>query len=323
MATRSLRRILTVTAGAWLCSVHGPASAADLCAPSEATDPQALHINGSTPFIYKSIGDTDLRLHVFTPGGRKPGTKSPAVVFFFGGGWIFGDIRRFQTQATHLALRGMVTVLADYRVKCRHGSTIMDSVADAKSAMRWVRDHADELGIDPTRIAASGSSAGGHLAAATALIPGFDDPRGPSDKTIDARPNALILYNPGLDTGSKAAADKIAALVGKEAAERGRELSPLDHLDRGLPPTIIFQGTADTLTPPETAKAFCFRAKALKFQCDVVSYPGAPHGFTEAWLGLEDASLGLKTEVWQWDTIRRTDVFLSKLGWLPRSSPPR
>src|SRR3546814_5851745 len=110
-----------------LC-VHGPASAADLCAPSEATDPQALHINGSKPFIYKSIGDTDLRLHVFTPGGRKPGTKSPAVVFFFGGGWIFGDIRRFQTQATHLALRGVVTVLADYRVKCRHGSTIMDSV---------------------------------------------------------------------------------------------------------------------------------------------------------------------------------------------------
>src|SRR3546814_16345162 len=79
MATRSLRRILTVTAGTWLCCVHGPASAADLCAPSEATDPQALHINGSKPFIYKSIGDTDLRLHVFTPGGRKPGTKSPAV----------------------------------------------------------------------------------------------------------------------------------------------------------------------------------------------------------------------------------------------------
>src|SRR3546814_10004498 len=91
----------------------------------------------------------------------------------------------------------------------------------------------------------SGSSAGGHLAAATALIPGFDYPSNPSDKAIDARPNALILYNPGLDTGSKAATDKIAALVGKEAAERGRELSPLDHLDQGLPPTLIFQGTAD------------------------------------------------------------------------------
>src|SRR3546814_12344155 len=114
MATRSLRRILTVTAGTWLCCVHGPASAADLCAPSEATDPQALHINGSKPFIYKSIGDPDLRLHVFTPGGRKPGTKSPAVVFFFGGGWILGHIRRFPPPTQHMALRGAVTVPATY-----------------------------------------------------------------------------------------------------------------------------------------------------------------------------------------------------------------
>src|SRR3546814_12166479 len=107
---------------------------------------------------------------------------------------MFGDIRRFQTQATHLALRGVVTVLADYRVKCRHGSTIMDSVAAAKSAMRWVRDHAAELGIDPARIAASGSSAGGHLAHATASSKGFDDPLTPSANATTPSPNDHILY---------------------------------------------------------------------------------------------------------------------------------
>lgn len=309
------RRIFGAIAGIWLCCVHAPVLAEDLCAPGEATDPQPLHINGSKPFIYKTIGNTDLRLHIFSSVGRKVGARSPAVIFFYGGGWLFGDIRRFQTQATHLALRGMVAVLVDYRVKCRHGSTIMDSVADAKSAMRWVRGHADELGIDPLRIAAVGSSAGGQLAAATALVPGFDDPM---DQKIDPRPNALILYNPGLDTASKVATDTIAAFLGKEAAERGREFSPIDHLERGLPPTIIFQGTADKLTAHATAETFCRRARSLKFQCDLVSYPGAPHGFTEAWLGLEDASLGLKTEVWQWDTIRRSDAFLTRLGWLPR-----
>jgi acetyl esterase len=323
-------RVLGVIAGIWLCCGHEPASAqmpavddeaarqfaeAAKCSPSEATDPQALHINGSKPFVYKTVGKSELRLHVFTPAGRKPGARSPAVVFFYGGGFLFGDIRRFQTQATHLALRGVVTVLVDYRVKCRHGSTILESMADAKSAIRWVRGHADELGIEPSRIAAAGSSAGGHLAAATALVPGFDDP---ADEKIDPRPNALILYNPGLDTGSPAARARMALIQGKAVANRGREFSPIEHLEQGLPPTIIFQGTADVFTPIATARQFCVRAKALKYQCEVVSYPGAPHGFTEIWLGLEDASLGVKTELWAEDTMRRTDAFLAKLGWLPR-----
>ncbi|MBB4632589.1 alpha/beta hydrolase [Sphingosinicella soli] len=285
------------------------------CSPSEVTDPQALHINGSKPFVYKRIGEAKLRLHVFTPAGRKAGARSPAVVFFYGGGFIFGDIRRFQTQATHLALRGIVTVLVDYRVKCRHGSSILDSIADAKSAMRWVRGHADEFGIDSSRIAAAGSSAGGHLAAATALVPGFDDP---ADEKIDVRPNALILYNPGLDTGAPAARARMALLQGKAVADRGREFSPFDHIERGLPPTIIFQGTADVLTPIEIAEQFCLRAEALQSQCELVSYDGAPHGFTEIWMGLEDASLGVKTEEWAEDTMRRTDAFLTKLGWLPQ-----
>jgi acetyl esterase/lipase len=308
------RRILGAIAGIWLCCMHAPAWADDLCAPGEATDPQPLHINGSKPFIYKTIGNIDLRLHVFSSIAHKPGDKSPAVVFFYGGGWLFGDIRRYQTQATHLALRGLVTVLVDYRVKCRHGSTILESIADAKSAMRWVRGHADELGIDPSRIAAVGSSAGGQLAAATALISDFDDP---TDEKIDPRPNALVLYNPGLDTASQSAIQTITAIMGKAVADHGRDFSPIDHLDRGLPPTIIFQGTADKLVSPATAQNFCMRARALKARCDVILYPGAPHGFTEVWLGLEDASLGLKTELWQSDTIRRTDAFLTRLGWLP------
>jgi acetyl esterase/lipase len=307
-------------AGLWLCWSHAPASAQDFCAPSEATDPQPLHIDGSNPFVYKTVGGAELRLHVFTPAQRPAGVRSPAAVFFFGGGWIFGDIRRFQTQATHLALAGLVTVLVDYRVKCRHGATILDEVADAKSAMRWVRRHAGELGVDPSRIAAVGSSAGGQLAAAAALVPGFDDP---ADPKIDPRPNALILYNPALDLSSEAAIDGLSRFVGREGAESARAASPIDHLDQGLPPTIIFQGTADKLVDPATADAFCARARALGSRCDVVSYAGAPHGFAEVWLGLEDASVASKTEAWALDTSRQTDAFLARLGWLPASPAPR
>jgi acetyl esterase len=313
MVSPHSKGMLGAVAAIWLCCLHAPASAEDLCAPSEATDPQPLHINGSKSFVYKTIGDTDLRLHVFRSAAHKPGDRSPAVVFFYGGGFLFGDIRRYQTQATHLALQGLVTVLVDYRVKCRHGSTIMDSVTDGKSAMRWVRGHADELGIDPSRIAAVGSSAGGLMAAATAVVSGFDDP---NDKTIDPRPNALVLYNPALDMSSPAAIDRLTTNWGKSVADHARDFSPIDHLDRGLPPTIIFQGTADKGTPPATAKEFCRRARARKAQCDVVLYPGAPHGFTEVWLGLEDPAVFPKTEYWASDTSRRTDAFLARLGWL-------
>lgn len=307
--------ILSMIAALWLGFSTASAAAQDPCAPSEATDPQPLHINGSKPYVYKSVNRADLRLHVFRSAALKPGEKVPAVVFFYGGGFIFGDIRRYQIQATHLALRGLVTVLVDYRVKCRHGSTIMDEVSDAKSAMRWVRGNADRLGVDRTRVAGAGSSAGAHLVAATALIPGFDDP---NDAKVDPRPNAMILYNPGLDAEAADATGFITSLIGEKSAVRPRDLSPIHHLRAGLPPTIIFQGTADKLTPIATARTFCDRAKALKAQCELVEYPGAPHGFAEGWMGLEDASLGAKTEEWQWDTMRRTDEFLAKLGWLPR-----
>jgi acetyl esterase/lipase len=308
--------VLATVAGAWLCCMPAFASAADLCAPSEATDPQPLHINGSKPFVYKTIGETDLRLHVFSSAARKPGDRSAAVVFFYGGGWVFGDIRRYQTQATHLALRGLVTVLVGYRDKCRNGPaiTIMDEVADAKSAMRWVRGHANELGVDPSRIAAVGSSAGGQLAAATALITDFDDP---ADAHIDPRPNALVLYNPGLDLASPTAIRVITRVWGNAVADHLRDLSPIDHLDRGLPPTIIFAGTADKILSPASHQEFCRRARALKARCELVLYPGAPHGFTEIWMGLDDPSNFPKTEFWAADTSRRTDAFLTKLGWLP------
>lgn len=327
MAPRYLGQVLAAVVSLFLSGAQAPATAQDICAPSEVTDPQPLHINGAKPYIYKTVGNVDLRLHVFSLASRKPDAKSPAAVFFYGGGWVYGDIRRYQTQATHLALRGMVTVLVDYRVKCRHGTTIMDAISDGKSAMRWVREHADALGIDPSRIAAVGSSAGGTLAAATALIKDFDDP---ADKPIDQRPNALILYNPGLDMGSPSAHDRLTKKFGTAVADHGHEFSPIEHLDRSLPPTIIFQGTADLPAIMGPVEDFCKRAKTLKAQCNVVHYPGAPHGFTEVWIPLDGETwsmmgkppMAANTERWGADTSARTDAFLTRLGWLPKQSKP-
>jgi len=307
--------VLGAIAGTWLSCMPALAAAEDLCGPpSEATDPQPLHINGAKTFVYKTIGNTDLRVYVFNSADHKASDKAPAAVFFYGGGFLFGDVRRYQTQATHLALRGLVTVLVDYRAKCRHGSTILDSISDGKSAMRWVRAHADEFGIDPSRIAAVGSSSGGMMAAATALDTELDDPN--DDKRIDPRPNALILYNPALTLTPKVV-ELTTQFFGKAVADQAHDLFPSDHLDRGLPPTILFAGTADKGISPATQNDFCRRARALKAQCEVVLYPGAPHGFTEIWLGLDNPTNFPKTEYWAEDTSRRTDAFLTRLKWLP------
>jgi acetyl esterase/lipase len=191
---------------------------------------------------------------------------------------------------------------------------MLDSVSDGKSAMRWVRANADEFGIDPSRIAAVGSSSGGMMAAATALDTELDDPN--DDEKIDPRPNALILYNPAL-TNTPKVVELTTKNFGAAVADQVHDIFPSDHLDRGLPPTILFAGTADKGISPATQNDFCQRARALKAQCEVVLYPGAPHGFTEIWLGLDDPTKFPKTEYWAEDTSRRSDAFLTKLGWLP------
>ena len=127
---------------------------------------------------YKSVEGTDLKMWIFEPEGHKASDSSPAIVFFFGGGWRNGTPGQFHQQAMHLAARGMVAMAADYRVLNRQGVKVHKCVQDAKSAIRWVRTNAKRLGIDPNRLAAGGGSAGGHLAASTASLPDHDDPAG-------------------------------------------------------------------------------------------------------------------------------------------------
>jgi hypothetical protein len=119
---------------------------------------------------YKTANGLELKLHVFEPMGLQPSDRRPAIVFFFGGGWNSGEAKQFYQQARALADQGMVAFSADYRVKSRNQTTPFECVLDGKSAIRWVRQHAAALGVDPERIAAAGGSAGGHVAASAACL---------------------------------------------------------------------------------------------------------------------------------------------------------
>ncbi len=261
--------------------------------------PNPTSLPGAESRVYKTIGEVKLYLHIFRAADRAKTEKLPAIVFFFGGGWNSGSVNQFVKHSERLASRGMVAVIADYRVKSRHGVTPFECVADAKSAIRWVRAHAGELGIDSNRIAAGGGSAGGHLAAATALLRGLDE-KG-EDPKVSSAPNALALFNPALD---------LSVLRLRESlGERAMEISPLHHVHKGAPPTIIFHGTADTTVPIKQAEDFCAAMKKHGNRCELMPYEGRTHGFFNYGRG-DNADFKA--------TLRATDEFLVSLGYLKR-----
>lgn len=230
----------------------------------------ALLAQHSLELIYKKVDSTELNMNVDYPPGYQPGPRYPTLLFFFGGGWNSGSIAQFEPHARYFASRGMICVRADYRVRNRQGTPPFASVEDAKSAVRYLRQHAALLGIDPDRLVAAGGSAGGHLAAAAALVPGLN--AATDDLTISTVPQALILYNPVIDNGPEGYGyERIGA--------RYPEFSPLHNLDKGSPPTIFFLGTADKLIPVSTAQAYKKKIEDKGGRCELHLYEGQPHGF--------------------------------------------
>jgi acetyl esterase/lipase len=278
------------------------------CAPVAAaaqeasTGAQPLAIEGAVTYVYRSVDGVDLRLHAFAPLEPMPSSR-PAIVFFFGGGWTSGSVLQFVPQARHLAQRGMVAFVADYRVWSRHGTGPFEAMADARSAIRWVRARAPELAIDGDRIVAAGGSAGGHIALASAVL---DDPGEPGgDEGVSANPDALVLFNPAVDPSHVT-----HPLIAERFGERGREGSPLVHLRARLPPTLILHGTADATIPYADVVSFCGEATRLGGDCRLVGYEGAGHGF------FNPHHEGGK---WHRETLLAVDRFLTELGYL---SPP-
>jgi acetyl esterase len=257
---------------------------------------------------YKSVDGVELKLWIFEPTGHKASDSRPAIVFYFGGGWNGGSPEQFVEHSKYLASRGMVAMTADYRVRSRHGVTADKCVQDAFAALRWVRTNAKRLGVDPGRIAAGGGSAGGHLAAAIATLPGHDDPAG--DKKVSARPNALALYNPATVLAPAPGFEAFEARRAELAERMGapvETMSPYHHVAKGTPPTVIFHGKADTTVPYATAEGFCRKMREAGNSCVLHGYEGAAHGFF---------NFSRPDKAPFRSTLRQTDEFFASLGWL-------
>lgn len=265
-----------------------------IAADSAGSQEETLARAGWKPLTYKVVGGTDLKLWQKLPPGGVGAGNLPAIVFFFGGGWTSRNLLQFQEKGEGLASLGMQVFLADYRAKKEYGGTPFDCVQDAKSAMRYLRANAAQLGIDPARIAAGGGSAGGHLAAAAALLDGFNEP---SDPAVSPVPDALILFNPVYDNGEGGYGyDRVKA--------RWKEFSPLHNIRAGAPPNIVFLGTKDELVPVASAEEWKRRMQDVGVRSELVLYDGRGHGFFN---NPKDGK----------DTLAKTVEFLRSLGYLP------
>lgn len=252
---------------------------------------------------YKSVGGIELQMDLFEPEGLKATDHRPAIVFFFGGGWSGGSTKQFYQQAQAMAEQGMVAFSADYRVKGRNKTTPFECVKDGKSAIRWVRQHAAEFGIDPDRIVAAGGSAGGHVAACTGVIEGHEEAG--EDTGVSSVPNAMILFNPVLDTTDQGFGAR------NFKSEQQTEISPCHHAWKGIVPTIVFHGTADKAVPFENAERFTRLMKEAGNECVLVPFEGKDHGFFNGSFfrkGNGDADYEV--------TMKRSIEFLKALGIL-------
>jgi len=237
--------------------------------------------------IFRRVAGTVLKLDVVAPA--EPGRGRPAIMQIHGGSWVMGDKReQGWPLLSHLAANGWVCFNLNYRLS--PGATFPDHLIDLKAGLAWIRDHADDWGIDPDFIAVTGGSAGGHLAALMGLTandpeyqPGFEQ----ADTALQAAVPIYGVYDFTSRLGTnrlpfwyKRLEQQIMKAFRSEEPEKFRRASPIDRIHPDAPPFFIIHGDRDTLAPVEDARYFA--AELRRVSSSPVVYAeltGAQHAF--------------------------------------------
>jgi len=200
------------------------------------------------------------------PRGPTQATPRAAIVLLHGGGWSSGSAEWMHDDAKRYAGLGMVAIAGEYRLSDQKSVTPLDAMRDVRDLIRWVRTKSTGLSVNPHRIAAYGVSAGGHLALSAAVFPYTEEDR------TSAVPDILVLISPPVSLLN----DKWPQLLLGTRTE-AKSISPAENLTQRLPPIVIVEGAADTVTPPLATRLFCDRAKQLGGACELNLYPNLGH----------------------------------------------
>ncbi len=241
--------------------------------PLSMMDRNRTLLADTTCYAYKQSDGVDMEAYVFPVPGEAPPEGRPAILFFYSSTWDSGLVSQFAPHCLYFANRGMQPVLFDYRVTSRFpAATPADAMADVRSAIRWARHHAEDLGVRPDAIVTCGAAAGAHAALAAAMLKDFDDPA--DDPAISCIPDALILFSPILDFTKKG--------VGRSKfpdKKMARRADLMKHPRRRMPPMIIFHGTADRVVPYENSQRFRRKMWWRGNTCKLRPFETQGHGF--------------------------------------------
>lgn len=212
----------------------------------------------------------------------------PVLLYIHGGGWVIGEKREQGIpMMLHLAARGWVCVTANYPLSPK--ATFPDHLVAVKRALVWVKEHIAEYGGDPSYVAVSGGSAGGHLAALVALTSG-DATLQPGFEEADTSVQAAVPFYGVYDFTNRHGIRRfgmgrfLEKTVMKtrlaDDPEGWAKASPMDQVREDAPPFFVVHGANDTLVPVQEARHF---VKLLRDAgTEPVAYaelPGAQHAF--------------------------------------------
>jgi acetyl esterase/lipase len=265
-----------------------------ICLPAYAQRGDDDNLPKGKVYVYKQANGINREMEIYFPQGKKASQKPVAgIILFHGGGWGGGSREAFSYQCNYFASRGMVAATVTYRLRTKDDRAAMKDgqsskrvcIPDVKSAIRWFKQHAKELGVDPRRIVAGGGSAGGHISLLGTTNPGLNDPNDP--KGIDTSVAAYVLFNPALS----------------KSDAKDPDVDFMQHLKADFGPAIVFFGSEDKWmvngwTPAAT------KMKSLGItSVDMRIAEGESHAF-------------FNKQPWKDITLIAADRFLKKLGYI-------
>ena len=260
--------------------------------------------------IYKEINGQDLAVDVFYAPEKIKKLNNPAIALFHGGGWVYGSPEEFYGTCERYAGKGFKTFSFQYRLSINEDGSYphpeispIESVKDARSAIRWLRENAVELGIDPDKIIVGGQSAGGQLAMSTVFAEEINEETDNMD--VSPEPNALLLFSSCYNT-MEAWIDNLLA----DRRQRIWDISPYHNLKSGMPPIIAFHGNADCMVMYYTALFFNDRMRELGNEFKLVTLEGRDH-----YLGEGSADEEKYARYFDEGILEKADDFLSENGF--------